>query len=374
MIQWLNDLAIVQARGQHAISIAVASTKGSVPREAGTRMQVTHEDVVGTIGGGHLEFKAIQIAREMLTSAGTSSLMRFPLGASLGQCCGGLVNLLFEPVAPDATWVDELLQFQQQRGSCIAVTRIGGMASAGKLLVAGDQCVGSLGSSCLDREATAISRRHLATNQASTLLNIAGVEYFFESIPALDFNIILFGAGHVGRALVRILAELPCKITWIDSREAEFPAEIPARVEKRISDFPEDEVADAWAGSYFLVMTHSHQLDLALCERILWREDFNYFGLIGSLSKRRQFERRLMAQGVPAARMGEMDCPIGVDGIAAKEPMAIAVAVVAQILRRREKLQSTQMNSNDASVNTGEQAPGRLRVAMLAKIGTLSSG
>ena len=339
MSSWLDDLVLLQSRNQSAISVAVASTKGSAPREAGTRMQVTKTDVFGTIGGGHLEFKAIHIARDLLASGGLSSLLRFPLGASLGQCCGGSVNLLFEPVVPGAKWVNDIRAFQQQGKSCIAVTKALGSVAAGKLLVAADARVGSLGSEALDREAIAIAKQRLATNQSSTLLSIAGMGYFFETITGPDFNIMLFGAGHVGRAVVKILVELPCRIIWIDSREAEFPPEIHHNVEKRIDDFPEEAVAGAAPDSYFLVMSHSHQLDLAICERILLRHDVAYFGLIGSLTKRRQFERRMLARGIHAGRFDNMNCPIGAAGIASKEPMAIAVAVVTELLLRREALQ-----------------------------------
>ena len=349
MSHWVDELASVQSREQSAISVAVASTKGSVPREAGTRMLVTPAEVFGTIGGGHLEFKAIQISRDMLASGGPSLLMRFPLGASLGQCCGGLVNLLFEPVVPGALWVDAIRGFQRQGKGCIAVTQARGSVTTGKLLVTRDECVGSLGSESLDRDATAIAKQRLAANQLSTLLTVAADEYFFETISAPDFNVALFGAGHVGRAVVKILAELPCKITWIDSREVQFPAEISCSVEKRVNDFPEDEVASAVPGSYFLVMTHSHQLDEAICERILLRRDVAYFGLIGSLSKRRQFERRFLARGIPAARFDDMICPIGAGGIASKEPMAIAVAVAAELLQRCEALKKKEMSNFDSA-------------------------
>ncbi|MBL0125790.1 MAG: xanthine dehydrogenase accessory protein XdhC [Betaproteobacteria bacterium] len=339
MSHWIDNLAGVQSRQQPAISVAVASTKGSVPREAGTRMLVTPTEVLGTIGGGHLEFKAIQIARDMLAAGGKGALMRFPLGASLGQCCGGLMNLLFEPVLPCDEWVAAVRDFQQKGKSIIVVTCVRGCGTSGKLLVAADELVGSLGGETLDREITAIARQRLAGYPSSTLLTVAGDAYFFEAIAAPDFNIVLFGAGHVGRAVVKILAELPCKITWIDCREAEFPAEVPRGVDMRLSDFPEDEVAFAAAGSYFLVMTHSHQLDQVICERIFARQDFAYFGLIGSLSKRRQFERRFAARGIPAVRFADMNCPIGAGGIASKEPMAIAVSVAAELLQRREALQ-----------------------------------
>jgi xanthine dehydrogenase accessory factor len=339
MSHWIDDLADVQSRQQPAISVAVASTKGSVPREAGTRMLVTPAEVLGTIGGGHLEFKAIQIARDMLAAGGKGALMRFPLGASLGQCCGGLMNLLFEPVLPCDDWVTAVRDFRHKGKSIIALTRARGCGASGKLFVATDELVGSLGAETLDREITAIARQRLADNSTSTLLTVAGDEYFFEAIAAPDFNIVLFGAGHVGRAVVKILAELPCRITWIDCREAEFPVKIPPGIDARVNDTPEDEVKLAPAGSYFLVMTHSHQLDQEICERIFAREDFAYFGLIGSLSKRRQFERRLAARGIPAARFADMRCPIGSASLSSKEPMAIAISVAAELLQRREALQ-----------------------------------
>jgi len=317
-----------------------------VPREAGTRMLVTSAEVYGTIGGGHLEFKAIQIARDLLVSGGPSALRRFPLGASLGQCCGGLMNLLFEPVLPRATWIDEILRCHDEGESVVAVTPTRGYATTAKLLVTIDRSAGSLGSDEWDREAIVIARQRLATHRSSTLLALAGVEFFFEVIPSPDFDVILFGAGHVGRAMVRILGELPCRITWIDGREEEFPVELPVGVEMRVNENPEKEVARARAGSYFLVMTHSHQLDQAICEQILLRGDFAYFGLIGSLSKRRQFERRMRARGVPEDRFSDMVCPIGAGTLASKEPMAIAVAVVSELLQRREAL--TRMPANGA--------------------------
>ncbi len=339
MSVWLDHLKAAQLRALPGISIAVASTKGSVPREAGTRMLVTPAEVFGTIGGGHLEFKAIEIARDMLSNGGSQQLQRFPLGASLGQCCGGLVNLLFEPVASNADWVDQVSDFSKQGKACLAVTPVRG--DTGKLLVTADDQLGSLGSATLDVEVAAIARQRLSGKDVSTLLAVAGIEYFFELIPAPDFNVVLFGAGHVGRALVKILADLPCSISWIDSRDEEFPTQIPSQVDKRVNEFPEDEVASAPSGSYFLVMTHSHQLDQAICERILRRNDFAYFGLIGSLSKRRQFERRLISRSIASDQIASMACPIGANGIASKEPMAIAIAVAAELLQRHQALQQT---------------------------------
>ena len=101
---------------------------------------------------------------------------------------------------------------------------------------------------------------------------------------------------------------------------------------------PHAAVDEAPPGSAFLVMTHSHALDLELCGRVLRRADFAYLGLIGSMSKRRRFEKRLRASGLAAGLIERMVCPIGIDGLKSKHPGAIAVAVAAQLLQTRERL------------------------------------
>jgi xanthine dehydrogenase accessory factor len=148
-------------------------------------------------------------------------------------------------------------------------------------------------------------------------------------------HVLLFGAGHVGQALVTLLGGLPCVVQWVDERDAQFPDEVPANVQPEATDAPVALVDAAPPGAYFLVMTHSHTLDFALAERIMRRGDFRYFGMIGSRTKRVKFERRLVARGVEPARLAEMTCPIGVAGIVDKAPAAIAVAVCAELLRVR---------------------------------------
>ena len=345
MKNWVAFLQGAQKRDETAIVITVASTKGSVPREAGTKMIVTSRDVHGTIGGGHLEFKAIAIARGMIAADGARALHRFPLGATLGQCCGGVVNLLFEPVPADAAWVETVASRVAAAKDCVIVTPVAGDARTGKMVIdvaADAEVMGSLGSAHLDAAACNAARampRASRTSILKTLSSPSGAahSYFFDLLRAPDFHIVLFGAGHVGRALVKVMSELDCKITWVDSRDDEFTADVPANVELICTDAPEMEVDTAKPGSYFLVMTHSHALDQTLSERILRRADFAYFGLIGSLSKRRQFERRLRARGISAAQLSEMNCPIGAAGIAGKEPATIAIAVAAEILQRRSQ-------------------------------------
>lgn len=249
-----------RAAGRPAVVVAVSRARGSVPREAGTRMLVAADEVRGTIGGGHLELKAIEAARRLLAGADEPREPHFPLGPALGQCCGGVVTLRLTPLADDdpAAW-DEL--------------------------------------------------------------------------PP-RFFLQLYGAGHVGRAIVRLLEGLPCRVQWVDEREGEFPAAPSAPHIERICVEPvEAEVAVAPPGACYLVLTHSHDLDLAITDAILRRGDFAYLGLIGSATKRARFLHRFEARGIAPDMLARLTCPIGVPGIAGKEPEVIAVAVVAQLLQ-----------------------------------------
>lgn len=162
---------------------------------------------------------------------------------------------------------------------------------------------------------------------------------------SVPMHIVLFGAGHVGHALVTLLGRLPCIVQWVDTRDELFPDECPPNVQPEATDTPEALVDHAPPGTYFLVMTHHHALDLALAERIMRRRDFAYFGMIGSRTKRAKFERRLIARGVDPARMRDMVCPIGVAGIADKAPRSIAVAVCAELLQARSGLPAVDANS-----------------------------
>ncbi|MBI5721262.1 MAG: xanthine dehydrogenase accessory protein XdhC [Burkholderiales bacterium] len=251
-----------RACGRPAVVVEVVAHKGSVPRETGTRMLVAADEVIGTIGGGHLELKAIAQARELLGLRGaTVREQEVALGPSLGQCCGGALTLRYTPLADTAP-----------------------QAWAG---------------------------------------------------PSPRFFLQLYGAGHVGRAIVALLAGVPCYVQWVDERESEFPggAAHPQHIERVCVEPVEAEVAVAPPGAFYLVLTHSHDLDLALAHAILARGDFGFFGLIGSKTKRARFERRLAERGIASETLARMTCPIGVPGIGGKEPEVIAVAVVAQLLQ-----------------------------------------
>jgi xanthine dehydrogenase accessory factor len=143
---------------------------------------------------------------------------------------------------------------------------------------------------------------------------------------------MLFGAGHVGTALIHALAAIDCHVTWVDQRADQFPATVPSNVTIEVTDAPDMLVAQAAPGTSFLVMTHSHALDLLLCEAILRRPDAPWCGLIGSLTKRSQFAHRLQERGLAPQRIAAMVCPIGLPGITGKEPAVIAASVCCQLL------------------------------------------
>jgi xanthine dehydrogenase accessory factor len=323
MTVWLDALDRLTAAGTPCVLVTVAAGKGSVPREAGAKMVVWGEAFAGTIGGGHLEFKAIEIAREMLAASAGLDVRRFPLGASLGQCCGGAATLLFEPVPSRPAWLDAALALEREgadyvvataeRGGAKAVVSAGGWAGDGP-----DEVVRS-------------ARTRLGAARAE-LVECGGQRWLLDPSRHPALHVVLFGAGHVGRAVARILGTLPCDVVWVDGRDHEFPADVAPNVRVEATDAPLAEVRAAPPDTCFLVMTHSHALDFDIGEAILARGDFRYFGLIGSRTKRRSFEQRLARRGLDASRM---TCPIGVPGIAGKEPEVIAVAVAAQLLQLR---------------------------------------
>ena len=232
------------------------------------------------------------------------TLRRFPLGPSLGQCCGGLVILALETIpAVQPAWVAALVQYRQTHQAVVLVSALDN--SGNKLIVSATTTWGDLG----ELQTQAVSQARALLNNGHSALLQQNTSLLFEPIRPYDLHIALFGAGHVGKALVSVLSGLPCQITWVDNRTEQFPNQLPDNVTALLSDDPVYEVAQVPANSYFLIMTHSHPLDLELCERILQRGDFRYCGLIGSQSKRNRFEKRLKQKGLSSEELQRLRCP-----------------------------------------------------------------
>lgn len=333
MNEWIEELSDLAAAGESAVLVTVAGVRGSAPREIGAKMIVTAKDTIGTIGGGQLEYQSTRIAVSMLGGVDVS-LRSFPLGTSMGQCCGGVVEILFEPIADGLpAWLRDLKALYGQRVPAIIATRISRTAPA-KLIITANETYGA-DEDELNSMLVAKARAILADSPVAT----RDVQEFYEPVVASDLNIAVFGAGHVGSAVVNALSVLDCNIRWIDSRRNIF-TKVPANVRAIEALDPALEVAAMPAMSFYLVMTHSHAADFDICDRILGRGDARYCGLIGSVSKRRRFEKRFRQQGMAPSVIGELICPIGVAGISGKKPAEIAVAVAAEILEVREQVAS----------------------------------
>ena len=248
-VSWTDAVQELQSRGEPYVLVTVLGVRGSTPRDNGTKMVIGAEDSYGSIGGGHLEYRAHEIAAELMTTDGEQQrIENIRLGASLGQCCGGHTNLLFE------------------------------------------------------------------------------------SFKGAQMTIAVFGAGHVGAALVPILAQLPCRLHWVDSRESFRQQETPANVSMIISDEPAEEVALMPAGSDFIVMTHNHQLDYQILRAVLQRGDARYVGLIGSKTKWRRFQMRMQHRGHEPDFYQAVHCPVGLSAVPGKRPVEVAVSIAAELI------------------------------------------
>jgi len=337
MNHWLESLKDTLQSGEDCVLVSVATVRGSAPREPGAKMIVTLKQTEGTIGGGRLEYECTRIAASALEDPGPPIFTRrFPLGANLGQCCGGVVEVVFERLeAASVRWPAVLLKFYRERTAVAMATGAAGI----KHLVTDDACrnfgdvaecgteIEALARAVLTGDLPAVTQQQTSTRGAVLL----------EAVTGTAFNIAVFGAGHVGSACVATLSQLDCDIRWIDSRRDAFPVRVPDNVRCVETSDPAREVLAIPAVAFYLVMTHSHPLDYEICQRILERRDFAYCGLIGSRSKRRKFEQRMRAQGRPELMYRRLTCPIGVPGIAGKKPAEIAVAVAAELLRLRDR-------------------------------------
>jgi xanthine dehydrogenase accessory factor len=341
MHAWIGHAERLLKSGELVVLVTVARAEGSTPREPGARMLVTYDKQWLTIGGGNLEWQAADMARTMLKAAPAGAarkLERISLGPALGQCCGGVATLAFERLdAEDLAWLSlidrRLRDGQASRRSVVLAAGMQKEAAGGVVLAEGMP-------PDVARRVEIDEMPGPALDGAQPLCRLhenKGCIWMVDVISPPDFPIFLFGAGHVGQALIRILGTLSCPVVWIDERDAQFPADVPSNVAIEATDTPEAVIAQAPPGSYFLVMTHSHPLDQRLCQYILKRDDYAYFGLIGSRTKRRKFERRLQERGVTAQQLERMVCPIGVPGIRGKAPEIIAVAVAAQLLQYYER-------------------------------------
>jgi xanthine dehydrogenase accessory factor len=247
--QWYEAIQVSQHKGNAYALATVLGCTGSTPRDQSSKMVITTDACYDTIGGGHLEFVVTNKARELLQGNEESQqIHHFPLGASLGQCCGGSATVLLE------------------------------------------------------------------------------------IFPACQFQVAVFGAGHVAKELIKILGALPCKVSWIDSRADMFPEQIPSNVTCITSDDPTYEMITLPAGADVLILTHNHQLDFELCSRAIEHGKLRHIGLIGSMTKAERFKKRLQHRTYSEEQVAQIICPVGLTDVPGKLPMEVAVSIAGQVI------------------------------------------
>lgn len=323
--------------GEAVCLVTIAQVRGSAPREPGAQMLVTKSGISGTIGGGQLEYACTRIAAKQLTPAAHNDIRTFPLGSACGQCCGGVVDVLFEPLSlSSADWLNDVARLHGERSDYIVITSVhGGRAVVHDGELKNYGIADLLSDQLMDAASVLRNSDNVAFDRDRKLL--------LQRVCESDFNIAVFGAGHVGSAVVASLSGLNARLRWIDSRRNIFPKVVPSGVHILETARPAAEIAAMPTGSYYLVMTHSHALDFEICDQVLRRADARYCGLIGSLSKRRRFERLMNKQGMQSGMLSALTCPIGIAGISGKTPAEIAIAVSAELLQIRS--QSAQNRS-----------------------------
>jgi len=256
-LNWIESIAYLHKANQAHVLLTVLETRGSSPRDTGSKMVVSSDEIFDTIGGGALEHEVIKLSRQfLLENKNIQHTQNFNLSKDLKQCCGGTVSV------------------------------------------------------------------------------------FFEVFAVVDFNIVIFGAGHIGKSIVKILEEIDCQVKWFDSRSALFPDSCASHIQKMTMDQPELAIESCEKNSYFLVMTHDHALDQTLCEAIISRNDSRYCGLIGSKTKAHKFRQRMQKKGYGQHELEQLTCPMGLSLLKTKKPMEIAVSVVAELLVRYESNQN----------------------------------
>lgn len=336
-MRWLATALTCLDRAQPAMWVVLTTVRGSAPRDAGAALLVHGDGVEGTLGGGTLEYRAIALARALLAHGVTATHVRVPLGPSLGQCCGGLVTVAFKRLdAPDRDWL-AALQTASAAAPPVTVT----LAITPPVSI---EQIERIGSASIEPARITIApgrAMHEPTAHHRLALTLRG----------LVLPVQLFGAGHVGRALAQALALLPVSVTWVDQRDDAFPAEVPFNASAVCTDTPLAEVAQAPAGTAFVIATHLHSLDEELAESVLRRADFAYLGVIGSSPKRQRFARRFLARGLSDAQIERMQMPMGT--ISSKEPEVIAASVAAELMQVRARQRGvhspTHITTNDST-------------------------
>ena len=305
---WVEMAMVMIARDGAVVRASLAEIKGSAPREAGAMMLITASQTWQSIGGGALEYDIMRRARVMIGSAPpawTRQIVKLVLGPDMGQCCGGQVQVLLEYFGPHDVPV--------MAGLAAASRLRHPLAGTAPLEDAGDLPDG------------------LVADGSAVVAQVA----------LIGGPVFLYGAGHVGRALVPQLLALECDLHWIDIADDRFPERVPDGTRRVLAKDPTVIAAHAPVDAIHLVITHDHALDEAICHRVLTGGGFARLGLIGSTTKAARFRSRLAKAGVEADQLERLVCPVGLAAITGKQPARVALSIAAAVAIWQQELDET---------------------------------
>jgi xanthine dehydrogenase accessory factor len=348
---WLSDLHTVLTHGDPAVLVTVARAEGVTPRGAGARMIVVRDRTFDTVGGGALELHAIDTARQMLRdnaatitrhleridigigAIATTRPANAPLSVEMANAFGTASGATY-PM--DTARHDGAVTLAYER---LTIADLGWVSVLAKRLPAGLATVRTV--SFADTSAVVLSDPPDGSGTHPDCLLWDAGPLLTETLVVAPFPVVLFGAGHVGAAIVRLLATLPCQAIWIDDRPALLEAHAaqcgdPPNVATLAIDDPVAAVAHAPTHAHYLVVTHSDTLDQAIAEQVLRRGDAASLGVIGSKAKRRVLAHWLAMRGIDPAHIALLRCPMGLDGLRGDAPETIALSAIAQLLLERE--------------------------------------
>lgn len=252
-------------------------------------------------------------------------------------------------------WFEAINRCQQKGESCVIATVMGSAGSVprdpgAKMVITADDQFDTLGGGQLEfnlvNKARALLAEHAGSSKTLQLIEKiplaakagqccgGSVSVLLEVFILAQQPVVVFGAGHVARALMQILGGLPRQVIWVDNRAEQFPQaeELAANIDCRLLDNPVDIVAQLPAGSELIILTHNHQLDYDLLRAALQRDDFRFTGCIGSATKTERFRMRLGHEGFGAEEFSRLTMPIGLPEVSGKLPMEVAVSIAAQLL------------------------------------------
>jgi len=304
------------------VVVKVEKTNGSTPRASDAKMVITHDDVLGTIGGGNMEYQAISLAQNLLKSSQDKIVdwQTFPLIPRFDQCCGGRVQLSFEKVTQQTLWFQKLKNLS----------------------------LNDFKDYVLIHQNNNIPRTLITLedfNKNRFVHNSTAQNQFFEPLIPVQPKIIILGAGHVARSLIHHLTPLELDISCYDTRACELNKIKQPNVKKKLFDDAQSMMNAVPNHSYCLIMTHSHRLDFELTKSCLVRAGLlKFIGLIGSKAKKHRFVQQLINLGISKEEISKLECPVGTPNIQGKTPELIALSITYQLL---EKLQQDSLRPKD---------------------------